>query len=58
MKKLKKKIKRMIERSKKQLNNYDFNSEKYTKHGYESIGYIKGKLSTLENILDDLKAIK
>lgn len=53
--KLKKKMKRQIERNNAKIKVLEDKKEKLSIHGHFDLGYLKGVNSTLENILDDLE---
>ena len=52
------KIKHKIERYSKRIENYEKGKETLSKHGYWSLGYFQGRLSLLEEILDELEILE
>lgn len=54
------KLKHKLERNKEKLQQEDLplTTEKHTCHGGWTIGYLQGKITLLEDIIDDLEEIK
>ena len=50
-----KQLERKINRAKKILKSLEENEENLSMHGYWSIGYLQGKISVLEDWLDEIK---
>lgn len=51
----KERIKRQIHRCEENLRNLEDNKDILSKHGYWSIGYFKGRITTLKDWLDELE---
>lgn len=54
----KKRIARQICRCKEKLDYLENNKEHLSKHGYWEIGYLKGRITTLEDWLDELEELE
>lgn len=52
--KLKRRLNRLIEQKKLLESKHNGNETKYTYHGGFDMGYLKGKISEIENTLDEL----
>jgi hypothetical protein len=52
--KLKHRVKRLTERKEVLEAKHKGNEEKFTYHGGFDLGYVKGQISVLEDIIDDL----
>ena len=50
-----KELERKINRAKEKLKALEENKDNLSKHGYWEIGYLKGKISVLEDWLDEIK---
>lgn len=50
-------LKRKINRAKEKLKSLEEREERLSKHGYWSIGYLKGQISILEDWLDEIKEV-
>lgn len=50
----KKRLKRQIDRAKMQLTTLEERKSHLSKHGYWDMGYLEGKISVLEDWLDEL----
>jgi hypothetical protein len=51
----KERLKRKIIRAKNQIKELEDKQDNLSKHGYWSLGYLKGRLTVLEDWLDDLE---
>ena len=49
-----KRLERSIDRAKKQLAELEAREKHLSKHGYWEIGYFKGRISVLEDWLDEI----
>lgn len=47
-------LKRMIDRAEEKLKDLEKRKESLSKHGYWDIGFFKGRISVLEDWLDDI----
>lgn len=50
-------LERKINRAKKKLESLKEKEENLSKHGYWSIGYLKGRIDVLEDWLDEMKGV-
>lgn len=48
---------RSIERLKPRIEKLENNKENLTVHGYQDLGYFRGRLSALEDVADDLRCL-
>ena len=51
----KRQIQRQIERTKKHIADYEARKDNLSVHGYWSFGYYQGKLTAMEDALDDIE---
>lgn len=51
----KQQIERQIERTKKHIAEYEAREDSLSVHGYWSLGYYQGKLTAMEDALDDIE---
>lgn len=51
----KRQIERQIERTKKHIAEYEARKDSLSVHGYWSLGYYQGKLTAMEDALDDIE---
>lgn len=51
----KRQIQRSIERTKKHIADYETRKDNLSIHGYWSLGYYQGKLTAMEDALDDIE---
>ena len=51
----KRQIQRQIERTKKHIADYEARQDNLSVHGYWSLGYYQGKLTAMEDALDDIE---
>ena len=51
----KRQIQRQIERTKKHITDYEIRKDNLSVHGYWSLGYYQGKLTAMEDALDDIE---
>lgn len=51
----KRQIERQIERTKKHIADYEARKDDLSVHGYWSLGYYQGKLTAMEDALDDIE---
>lgn len=51
-------LQRMINRAKEKLKDLEERKDNLSKHGYWDIGYFKGRISVLEDWLDDIREQK
>ena len=51
----KRRIERQIKRCQEKLNDLKSREERLSKHGYWEMGYLKGRITTLEDWLDELE---
>lgn len=51
----KRQIQRLIERTKKHIAEYEARKDSLSVHGYWSLGYYQGKLTAMEDALDDIE---
>lgn len=51
-------LQRMIDRAEEKLKDLEERKEHLSKHGYWDIGYFKGRISVLEDWLDDIREQK
>ena len=51
----KRQIQRQIERTKKHIADYEARQDNLSIHGYWSLGYYQGKLTAMEDALDDIE---
>jgi uncharacterized protein Yka (UPF0111/DUF47 family) len=51
-------LQRMIDRAKESLKDLEERKDNLSKHGYWDIGYFKGRISVLEDWLDDIREQK
>lgn len=51
-------LQRMIDRAKEKLKDLEERKESLSKHGYWDIGYFKGRISVLEDWIDDIREQK
>lgn len=49
------KIKHKIDRTKKKIEDLETRKQDLSKHGYWSLGYWEGRLSVLEDLLDEME---
>ena len=51
----KRQLQRQIERTKKHIADYEARQDNLSVHGYWSLGYYQGKLTAMEDALDDIE---
>ena len=51
----KRQLQRQIERTKKHIAEYEARKDSLSIHGYWSLGYYQGKLTAMEDVLDDIE---